>query len=73
MRESKKKLVPTVEMENWVSPAEAARLLDITTSRIRQLSLSGQLAFEQTPLGRIYARHQIEELAEAKKGAGQSD
>jgi hypothetical protein len=72
MRESKKRLVPTVEMEDWVSPAEAARLLGVTTSRVRQLSLAGQLPFEQTPLGRIYPRTEIERVAEAKRGASES-
>lgn len=62
----RKQLNPQVEMSEWLSPAQAARMLGVTTSRIRQLSLAGHLHFEQTPMGRIYRRSEIERLAASR-------
>jgi hypothetical protein len=70
-RETQKKLVPTVQMDEWMTPAEVAHVFGVSTSRIRQLSLAGQLPFEQTPLGRIYPRTEIERIwkeRQTKKG-----
>ena len=60
-------LNPRIEMAEWVSPAEAARMLGVTTSRIRQLSLAGRLRFQQTPMGRTYWRSEIEALADERR------
>ena len=78
MRNRKQPLNPTVEMAEWVSPAQAARILGVTTARVRQLALAGRLPFEQTPLGRIFPRDHIERLATDKqtknwKGQAQGD
>lgn len=60
-------LDPTIEMEEWVSPAQAARILGVTTARVRQLALAGRLPFTQTPMGRIFAREEIERLAASRQ------
>jgi hypothetical protein len=57
-------------MDEWVSPAEAARIVGVTSARIRQLSLAGRLAFQQTPMGRMYWRREIEALAEERRVRG---
>lgn len=73
-RTGDRKLVPTVQMDEWMSPSEVAQMLGVTTARIRQLSLEGKLPYEQTPLGRIYPRAEIErvrkERHDKKRGDG---
>ena len=52
-----------VEMSDWLSPAQAARILGVTTARLRQLAISGRVPYEQTPLGRLYRRSVIAGMA----------
>jgi hypothetical protein len=55
-------------MNEWVSAAQAARILGVTSARVRQLTLRGRLLYVQTPLGRIYSRHDVERLAQMREG-----
>ena len=43
----------TVGASKWLSPAQAARELGVTPSRIRQLMAAGRLDYQWTPLGRV--------------------
>jgi hypothetical protein len=64
---------PTVrqtEMAEWVSPAQAARLLDLTTARLRQMALDGRIFYAQTPMGRVFNRAEIERLAAERRASG---
>jgi len=54
-------------MTEWVRAGEAAEILGVSSSRIRQLSLAGRLRHKQTPMGRIYRRTAIEALAEERR------
>jgi hypothetical protein len=51
---------------DWLSPAQTARLLGLTTARIRQLSAEGKLQHIKTPNGRLYWRGEIERLASTR-------
>jgi hypothetical protein len=62
-------LQPVLEMDTWVSTAQAARILGVGSSRVRQLALAGRLLYVMTPLGRIYARADVEALAGSKRSA----
>ena len=37
----------------WLTPAQAARLLGVTPQRVRQLADAGSLTCTRTPLGRL--------------------
>ena len=52
----------TIGQSNWLSPAEAARELGLTTQRIRQLMAEGQLGHQWTPLGRLVDADAVEAL-----------
>jgi hypothetical protein len=47
---------------NGLSPAQAARRLDVTPSRVRQLMATGHLAYIATPLGRLIDAASVETL-----------
>lgn len=51
------------EAEELLSPSAAARLLGLTARRVRQLARSGRLPATVTPLGRLYARADVDRLA----------
>lgn len=38
---------------SWITPTQAARLLQLSAQRIRQLTDQGRLSFVRTPLGRL--------------------
>jgi hypothetical protein len=46
-----------------LSPAQAARVLDLTPNRIRQLCDSGVLKVTRTPLGRLLDAESVNALA----------
>ena len=55
-----------------LSPAQAARVLDVTPSRIRQLMQSGALDYVRTPLGRLVDGAAVERLRLERERQGQS-
>lgn len=44
----------------FLTRGEAARLLHLSPERVRQLTLNGRLPFHPTPLGRLYAREDLQ-------------
>lgn len=52
----------TLDVTKLLTPAEAARILDVTPERVRQLSDGGHLAATRTRLGRLFAREDVEAL-----------
>lgn len=51
-----------------LSTAQAARMLDRSTDRVRQLVRAGRLPAQMTPLGRLYDRRDVERLAAQRGG-----
>ena len=47
----------------WLSPSEAARLLHISSQRVRELADQGRLRAQRTALGRLIDRGDVERLA----------
>ena len=61
----------TVAVSKWLSPAQAARELGVTPSRVRQLMAGGALPYQWTPLGRVVDVAAVESLrAERAQRAG---
>ena len=48
------------ECDQYLSPAQAARLLGVTPTRVRQLADGGQLVAVRSPLGRLIERGSVE-------------
>ena len=57
-----------VAVADLLAPHEAARLLKVTPQRVAQLAKAGKLPFEQTPLGRVYHRTDVEALRLQRQG-----
>lgn len=57
----------TAVQDKWLSPAEAARRLGLTTQRIRQLMTAGILRHEWTPIGRLVDAAAVESLRLERK------
>jgi hypothetical protein len=54
-------VIRTVDRE-WVSVAQAARMLELTPARIRQMTNAGQIKHRMTPLGRLIDTEDVERL-----------
>lgn len=54
-------------MSEVLSSKEAAKRLDLTTQRIRQLCQEGKLTFDLTPLGRLIHASSVERLREIRE------
>ena len=50
----------------YLTPAQAALQLRVTTTTIRQWARSGRLRFTSTPLGRLYRVRDVNRLAEKR-------
>ena len=55
-----------VVFENFVTPAGAGRILDLTPCRVRQLIDEGRLPALKTPLGRLLSRADVTQFAEQR-------
>ena len=53
--------------ERWLSPAEAARALGLTPSRIRQMMGSGYLPHQWTPIGRLVNAAAVEAIRDERE------
>ena len=53
--------MPAVVLEK-IGTSGAARLLGLSEQRVRQLAAAGQLPYEETPLGRLYAVDDVHRL-----------
>lgn len=51
----------------WLSPAQAARILGVSSLWVRRLADSGKLTGVRTPLGRLVSAGSVERLA-AERG-----
>jgi hypothetical protein len=63
-------IVAVLSGKEWVGPAEAARRLGLSGSRVRQLIGEGRLAAVVTPLGRIVPVEAVEAEARRRRGVG---
>ncbi len=52
-----------------LSTGQAARLLGISAQRVHQLAASGTLAFELTPLGRLFTAEEVERYRQVREAA----
>lgn len=48
--------------EEWLTPAQAAHLLDVTPAMIRYWANRGQVDCQRTPLGRLIGAESVERL-----------
>jgi hypothetical protein len=55
-----------VMTEDYMSPAAAAKVLDLTPERVRQFMRAGSLEFTLTPIGRIIPTRAVMDLAEKR-------
>jgi excisionase family DNA binding protein len=55
--------------EPMLSSSQAARLLEVSSERVRQLADAGKLPCERTPLGRLFDRADVEALAAERREA----
>jgi excisionase family DNA binding protein len=55
------------DLERLLTPAQAARLVGVTPDRLRQLSDTGKLPATRTPLGRLFARADVERLRQQRQ------
>jgi excisionase family DNA binding protein len=52
---------------SWMTPSQAARLLQVSAERVRQLVRAGRLRAVTTPLGRLLPRAAVEAEAERRR------
>lgn len=57
----------TTTQNRWLSPAEAARTLGVTPSRVRQLMAAGYLPHQWTPLGRLVDAAAVEAIRDERE------
>ena len=50
----------------WISPAEAARRLNRTPDRVRQMAREGKLVVKWTPLGRLVDAESVEAVLRSR-------
>ncbi len=58
-------------MTDWLKPQDAARLADVSYGWIKLLGERGKVETLQTPLGTLYSKQSVEELAE-QRGASKN-
>jgi excisionase family DNA binding protein len=56
----------TTELENMLTVSEAARLLGISNTRVRELEREGSLPCVRTPFGRLFERRVAEQMRELR-------
>jgi len=54
--------------DQWLAPTEAARILGLTTDRIRQFCNEGRLTHLRTPLGRLIEGASVEQMRAEREG-----
>ena len=52
---------------HFITTSQAARTLGLSPERVRQFAVCGELASIETPLGRLFARVDVERLAEKRR------
>ncbi len=48
---------------DWIGPSEAARVLDLSITRVHELADQGKIKMQRTALGRLIERASCEEYA----------
>lgn len=56
-----------LDRNSWLTPTQAARVLQISAERVRQLVRAGRLRAVVTPLGRLLPRAAVEAEAERRR------
>jgi excisionase family DNA binding protein len=56
-----------IDHNSWLTPTQAARVLQISAERVRQLVRAGRLRAVTTPLGRLLPRAAVEAEAERRR------
>jgi excisionase family DNA binding protein len=56
-----------LDRNSWLTPTQAARVLQISAERVRQLVRAGRLRAVVTPLGRLLPRAEVEAEAERRR------
>jgi excisionase family DNA binding protein len=56
-----------IDHNSWLTPTQAARVLQISAERVRQLVRAGRLRAVITPLGRLLPRAEVEAEAERRR------
>jgi hypothetical protein len=60
-------------INRMLTPVQVGKLLGVSTDRVRQIALAGELPSMMTPLGRLYWLQDVQELAlsreERRQGA----
>jgi len=56
----------TVTVEEWLTPAQAARVLGVTPAMVRHMANHGQVECQRTPLGRLLGAESVERLHAAR-------
>ena len=52
---------------DYLTPSQAARRLEVTPNRVRQLLVDGSLPYVTTPLGRLVDAKGVDRLAAERK------
>ena len=52
--------------QQWLTPTQAGRRLELSAERVRQLTAEGRLACVRTPLGRLLDPRDVERLGEER-------
>ena len=60
-------MIKEMRSSSWLSPAQAALALRVTTQRVRQLMSGGVLRYERTALGRLIDPESVVSLQEERK------
>lgn len=60
----------TSEFSEYLTVAQAARVLGVTPARVRQLGAERKLSPIWTPLGRLFAKGEVEALREERTSNG---
>lgn len=58
-----------MEVSEMLSPTQAAQVLRVSSETVRKMGDSGRLPVVRSPLGRLFNRRDVEDLAR-KRGGG---
>ena len=53
--------------QDWLTPTQAGRRLELSAERVRQLTADGRLPCIRTPLGRLLDPRDVERLAAERR------
>ena len=53
--------------QEWLTPAQAGRMIGVTAQRVRQMADAGQLTCKRTPLGRLLDADSVERLRDKRR------